>query len=144
MHEEKVLFVADTVLGQGTAVFEDLAAYISSLRFLLSYGDQMATPFTKLYPGHGPVVENGRQVIQDYIKHRMERETQIIQLLSSPPPSREPWSTWDLVANIYAKYPHSLWAPATGSIYLHLMKLKAENKIRHVDGEGKDSRWILT
>ncbi|KAF8520192.1 beta-lactamase-like protein [Hysterangium stoloniferum] len=143
MPEEQVLFSADTVLGQGTAVFEDLAAYISSLRFLLSCGEQAVTSFTVIHPGHGPAVENGPQLIREYIKHRMEREVQIVQVLSSPPSSGAAWSLWDLVANIYADYPQSLWTPAAGSIYLHLMKLKGENRIQHVAGEGKDSRWIL-
>jgi len=32
---------------------------------------------TVLYPGHGPVVASGKKMIEEYIKHRNEREHQV-------------------------------------------------------------------
>ena len=51
-------------------VFDDLYSYMKSLEKLL-----LLSP-TVLYPGHGPVVANGREMIEEYIKHRNEREHQ--------------------------------------------------------------------
>jgi endoribonuclease LACTB2 len=142
--EEKALFTADTVLGQGTAVFEDLAAYITSLHSLLQFRDQLEThQFTRVYPGHGPVVNDGPKLINEYIKHRMERETQIIQVLSAPAPSGNVWSIGDMVSDIYANYPRSLWGPAAHGVHLHLKKLEIENRVEHLGGEGENSTWVL-
>ena len=141
--EEKALFTADTVLGQGTAVFEDLATYMTSLRSLLQFGCQPANQFRTLYPGHGPVVKDGPKLIDEYIKHRAEREAQIVQVLSAPAPSGNAWRLEELVANIYANYPRSLWGPAAHGVLLHLRKLKTEEKVEHLEGEGENSSWVL-
>ncbi|KAJ6617408.1 lactamase [Mycena sp. CBHHK59/15] len=144
--QDNALYTADTVLGQGTAVFEDLAAYISSLRRMLDFGREHK--YTILYPGHGPVVADGELVISTYIKHRLEREAQILSALKSPPPAASaashPWTTWTLVATIYAAYPESLWLPAAHGVDLHLKKLEGEGIVKRVGGEGKDTSWVFT
>ena len=132
---ERVLYTADSVLGQGTTVFEDLGTYLSTLRSLLSYLDKD----TVLYPGHGPVVHNGEQLIKTYIEHRMEREGQIIQVLQQG----GTWSTWEIVSKIYAAYPRDLWEPAARSVNQHLYKLETEAKAERLGGEGKDTKWKL-
>jgi ribonuclease/clavin/mitogillin len=143
IQSDQALYTADTVLGQGTAVFEDLAAYIASLRKMLEFGK--SSPYTKLYPGHGPVVASGSELINTYIQHRLEREEQIVQVLRRAPSSpREQWTTWTIVGNVYAKYPENLWLSAAHGVDLHLKKLEGEGKVRKVGGEGKDTEWVLT
>lgn len=141
--EEKALFTADSVLGQGTAIFEDLTAYIASLRSLLKFESQPAGKLIKLYPGHGPTIADGRKLIESYIQHRIERENQIIGVLSLTPPSGEAWTLGALVANLYAEYPPSLWARAAHGVHLHLMKLQKENTVRNLGGENQDTKWEL-
>lgn len=137
---ERVLYTADSVLGQGTAVFEDLGTYLSSLRTLLSYTDKD----TFLYPAHGPVVLNGERVIRSYIDHRMEREGQILQVLQrTSEDTQGTWSTWEIVSKIYAAYPPDLWEPASRSVNQHLVKLVAEGRVEKLDGEGTDTKWKL-
>lgn len=137
---DKVLYTADTVLGQGTAVFQDLGTYLSTLRSLLSYLDK----YTVLYPGHGPVVEKGEQVIKSYIEHRLEREAQIMQVLQQAPENTGgAWSTWEIVSKIYAAYPRDLWEPAAWSVNQHLHKLVTDEKVKRLGGEGKDTKWML-
>ncbi|KAJ7083303.1 beta-lactamase-like protein [Mycena belliarum] len=145
--QDSALYTADTVLGQGTAVFEDLAAYLASLRKMLDFA--RAQGARVLYPGHGPVVADGEQVLTTYIKHRLEREAQILAVLKSPPAMApgegEPsWTTWTLVASIYAGYPESLWLPAARGVDLHLRKLESEGVVKRAGGEGKDTSWVFT
>ena len=54
--EGEGLFTADTVLGQGTSVFEDLAAYMASLRKLETVleAEKKAGRSVIVYPAHGP------------------------------------------------------------------------------------------
>lgn len=141
--EEKALFAADTVLGHGTAVFEDLFVYMQSLQSLLHFNDEQA--FQKLYPGHGSVVSDGPKLIKEYIDHRIERENQILQHLTSLSPNGTYiWTIRELVSKIYADYPKSLWDPAAGSLYLHLLKLEKNQVVLCLDDQKADGRWVLT
>lgn len=153
---DRTLYTADTVLGHGTAVFEDLAVYMSSLDKMLKYNNENQGKtgtnlgYDTLYPGHGAILTNGPETIATYIKHRLEREAQIMDVLRSPVPIefQEPdgqrrWTIWNLVRIIYKSYPENLWLPATGSVHLHLKKLEGEGFVRCVGGEGKDTVWEL-
>lgn len=79
-NDEKVsqsLFTADTVLGQGTAVFSDLGTYLSSLRKLVD--SVKSDSKVRVYPGHGPTIEDGTAKIEEYYSHRIEREDQVLE-----------------------------------------------------------------
>ncbi|KAJ4489939.1 beta-lactamase-like protein [Lentinula aciculospora] len=143
MPEDRALYTADTVLGQGTAVFEDLQLYISSLRKMLDY--HKSNTYGMLYPGHGPVVPEGTKLIETYIKHRLEREAQVLQVLQTTPPSdaESSWTTWTIVSKIYQGYPESLWTPAAHSIALHMKKLEADGIVKKSGGEGVHTSWYL-
>ncbi|KAG2229723.1 hypothetical protein BDF21DRAFT_496396 [Thamnidium elegans] len=121
LEEEQSIFTADCVLGQGTAVFEDLSEYIDGLSNLLTFKPK------HLYPGHGPFIENGMATIQQYIDHRMEREAQVIDLLVNG--EKKSWSALEIVQILYKDYPESLHLPAARSIVLHLLKLKKDGKV---------------
>ncbi|KAL1757796.1 beta-lactamase-like protein [Schizophyllum commune] len=146
--QDGALYTADSVLGQGTAVFEDLSTYLASLRKMLDFctaGDGAA--YTVLYPGHGPVVRDGCQTIETYIKHRLERETQIVTVLQSDGAlaAGNTITTGDIVAVIYKDYPKNLWEPAAYSVNLHLRKLEVDGVVRRSgEGEGLEAKWKVT
>ena len=163
---DRALYTADTVLGHGTAVFEDLAAYMKSLNNMLRFNNEtrnqgegekadglkLSVAYDTLYPGHGDILTNGQETIATYIKHRMEREAQIVDVLRFPVPVELQSSDSDLDGQqllgrygmwfgiFYKFYPENLWLPATRSVHLHLKKLEGEGIVRCVGGgrEGYD------
>ncbi|KAL9714698.1 hypothetical protein Ac2012v2_001356 [Leucoagaricus gongylophorus] len=141
--DDRALYTADTVLGQGSAIFEDLGLYLQSLNKMLQYGENDATGYRTLYPCHGPVVKNGRELISTYIKHRLEREEQVLEVLRKEPTEGTSWTTWAIVKVIYASYPEDLLLFAARNIELHLTKLEEDHCINRVGGEGVDSTWKL-
>ncbi|KNZ72324.1 Beta-lactamase-like protein 2 like protein, partial [Termitomyces sp. J132] len=146
--QDRVLYTADTVLGHGTSVFEDLSTYLTSLTKMLNFNE--GDGYTSLYPGHGPVVPKGKELIDGYIRHRLEREAQILNVLRNPPPTvldapvaTANWTTWTIVTTLYAAYPESLWLPAARGVDLHLKKLEKDGIVRRVTGELQHTSWEL-
>ncbi|KAF9948380.1 hypothetical protein BGZ72_009708 [Mortierella alpina] len=158
LKEENTLFTADCVLGQGTAVFEDLSDYIKSLERQLTISAPGGGPASyKIYPGHGPVIEDGPSKIREYIKHRLDREKQILAVLgnsngsgnSSPTGQLEPTAetagktAMQIVKVIYEAYPVSLHAPAEHQVLLHLKKLEQDGRITRGPAEEiSDAVWV--
>ncbi|SNX83063.1 related to Lactamase, beta 2 [Melanopsichium pennsylvanicum] len=158
LKEEKTLLTGDHVLGQGTTVFEDLTAYMSSLRkcsrALEELGPcQEGSSENRLYPAHGPVVNQGRQMLKQYLDHRLEREAQVVELLKSSPEEYSsqttstvnvggaeivlgaPWKIRQMVLKLYSNYPENLFPAAARGLFLHLRRLSSPDV-----EQGKDSR----
>jgi hydroxyacylglutathione hydrolase len=123
------LFTGDHILGLGTSIIVppdgDMGLYMDSLTELLSY------PAKIICPGHGPIVWNAREKIEEYIEHRKEREDAILAGLRSGTRRTE-----DLVTAIYTDIPESFHGMAYFSVEAHLVKLIKEGKIRRMDGDG--------
>lgn len=135
LEQEKAMFTADNVLGQGTAVFEDLATYLTSLQ-------KMKTLFgAKAYPGHGPAIDDGPARIQEYIAHRQQREDQITQTLSlvNKETGTAAWEPIQLVKVIYHDVPESLHLPAQGGVVQVLQMLEKEGRASR-----DNNLWSLT
>ncbi|KAG9526816.1 Metallo-hydrolase/oxidoreductase, partial [Aureobasidium melanogenum] len=129
LEEEDAMFTADNVLGQGTAVFEDLSAYMNSLQ-------NMQDEFSgRAYPGHGPVIEDGKAKIREYISHRQQRENQIVDVLGrETQDGNKGWQSMDMVKVIYKGYPENLHAPAEKGVLQVLDKLKKEGRVHEDEG----------
>lgn len=64
----------------------------------------------KIFPAHGPVIEEGRKMIKTYRSHRLDREKQVLQLLGEGSPSGKKdeetgsavWTVMDIVGKLYA------------------------------------------
>ena len=138
LEEEDAMFTGDNVLGHGTAVFEDLSSYMESL-------DRMKKHFGgRAYPSHGVVIEKGVAKIEEYIKHRKQRETEALELLGKKSSESEDewWGSMEMVKVIYGKYPEQYWIPAEGSLKQVLKKLEKDGKIRQRNDD--DGKWALT
>jgi glyoxylase-like metal-dependent hydrolase (beta-lactamase superfamily II) len=131
LEEERVLFTGDTVLSGSTTVINppdgDMAAYLQSLERLRK------RRLNRLCPGHGDVLDDPKAVLAEYVAHRMERENQILEILSAGPSK-----ITDLVSKIYVDVPEALHDMAARSVLAHLQKLKAEGR---VSGRDVNSAW---
>ncbi|KAJ6061560.1 uncharacterized protein N7446_005680 [Penicillium canescens] len=137
LEEEGAMFTGDNVLGHGTAVFQDLKTYLQSLHRMR---DRVSTG--RGYPGHGAVLENTSTRITEYIKHRQQREDEVLRVLrygkldvtdgESSPERKKTWTPIELVRCIYRDVPESLHLPASNGVLQVLMKL-----------EGRGGRFMM-
>jgi glyoxylase-like metal-dependent hydrolase (beta-lactamase superfamily II) len=139
IEEEGSLISGDNVLGVGTTVIPsrsgDLAQYMRSLERLLAEEPR------RIYPAHGPCIEDGVAKIREYIDHRLERDDQILAAMAGGA-DRVP----AIVKIVYAAYPVALHAAAGQSVTSHLVKLEREGRVRCAD-DGADptgARWVLS
>ncbi|XP_041470066.1 endoribonuclease LACTB2-like isoform X1 [Lytechinus variegatus] len=128
LEEENAVFTGDCVLGEGTAVFEDLYTYMKSLELLVSINP------SRLYPGHGPIVDDAVPKLQMYIDHRNLRESQISAVLQEH--DGKDMDAMDLVKIIYTETPEILHPAAARNVSHHLEKLQKEGKIGKINGRG--------
>jgi glyoxylase-like metal-dependent hydrolase (beta-lactamase superfamily II) len=135
--EEKALFTGDVVLGGSTTVIPsedgDLLDYLASLRRL------RGLDVRRIYPAHGPVIEDGPGRIDEYIAHRLDRERQILEALGDGLATIP-----DMVARIYADVSPKLHAAAANSVASHLKKLAKEGRVSEDRRSDAPSRWRLT
>ncbi|KAK5173089.1 uncharacterized protein LTR77_003211 [Saxophila tyrrhenica] len=133
LQEEDAMFTGDNVLGHGTAVFEDLGAYMSSLELMEK---QFAG---RAYPGHGDVISDGKGKVGEYIRHRRQREGEVVDVLGTKrEDGHEGWTSMEIVKVVYRQYPEHLHGPAEGGVVQVLRKLEGEGGGGEVvfDGEG--------
>lgn len=122
LQDENILFSGDCILGEGTSVFEDLHDYLLSLNKILELEPKM------IYPGHGPVLENPLSRIQYYIKHRQQREEDILRILDEQGGNKS-MTEIDIVKLLYKDTSEKLWMAAAYTVGHHLRKLQKEGKV---------------
>ena len=136
LKEEHALFSGDLILNGSTTVIPDedgdLALYMDSLRRVQELGVR------RIYPAHGPVIEDGPGKIQEYIDHRLLRERQILETLGSGPRTIP-----ELVKVIYADVSTALHRMAAMSVHSHLRKLRSEGRVSEEPVAASPSRWTL-
>jgi glyoxylase-like metal-dependent hydrolase (beta-lactamase superfamily II) len=120
--EEKALFTGDVILGAGTTIIPDetgdLGQYMASLHRLLELDVE------KIYPAHGPVIQNAKQKIREYIAHRELRDRQVLAALQEGP-----LEVMAIVKKIYTDVPTFLHPAAAQSVRSHLNKLRKEQRV---------------
>jgi glyoxylase-like metal-dependent hydrolase (beta-lactamase superfamily II) len=131
------LFTGDHILSGMTTVINppdgDMTDYMASLQRVLALRPRL------IHPGHGPPIENGVEVIERYIAHRLEREAQVEDAVRR---RGEPTAPIDVVPEIYAAYPQALHAVAARSVQAHLDKLVRDGRA-HRAGGGDPPRYVV-
>lgn len=138
LEEENALFTGDNVLGHGTAVFEDLTAYIKSVEKMGGLIDGRA------YPGHGAVIEDGKAKCVEYLVHRKEREKQVVGVLKKNDGKANGWTSMEIVKVVYKDVPENLHLPAEGGVKQVLEKLRREGRVSIRNTDDEDTRWRLS
>jgi glyoxylase-like metal-dependent hydrolase (beta-lactamase superfamily II) len=122
------VFAGDMVIAGSTVVIPaseggSLADYLASLERLLALDPR------RLLPAHGPAIDRPSDLIRAYLRHRREREAQIVEALGSSPASIPL-----IVQRVYERLPVELHGAAAESVLAHLQKLASEGVVRVEDG----------
>ena len=122
LHEDGLIFTGDTILGGSTTVVSphhgDMSLYIDSLRKI-----KLKHP-TSLAPGHGEIITDAAKKIDAYIKHRIIRESNIVNALEEGISDIQ-----GLFMKLYPKLNPKLHDTARDQIHSHLNKLVSEGKV---------------
>lgn len=116
LEEENTLFCGDHVMAWSTSVISPPDGHMGDyLRELARIRDKQ---YDRLWPTHGPAVENPSQFIQTYIDHRLQREEQILVQLRAGLSNIK-----DMVAVMYADVDKRLHPAAAHSVLAHMIHL---------------------
>ena len=126
------IFCGDLVRLGGTIVIPankggDLRAYLASLERVRALRPK------RLWPGHGPVIDDPASLIDEYVEHRRLRDRQIVESLqrgSGTPP--------EIVKDIYPRLSETLMKAAAESVLAHLRKLEQDGV-----AEFRGDRWAI-
>ncbi len=124
---DKVLFSGDNILGYGTAVIHppdgNMTDYLRSLERLLGFDISL------ILPGHGPMVGKPEAKIREYIKHRMDREQQVLAAMRGGLQT-----IGDITQLIYKDVSAALQRVAEFSVQAHLEKLMRDGRVKRENG----------
>ena len=123
----RAVFTGDLVV-QGSSVMihwsrgGDLGQYLASLERLLALEPR------RLFPAHGPVIDEPRAILTQYLAHRRFREQQVLNAL------RAGQTTVEAIAeSIYDGLAPALMPAARENVRAHLEKLRADGAAAHED-----------
>lgn len=132
MREDRALFSGDNVMGTGTSVVNpgdgEIALFLQTMEKFLRYDPAV------IFPGQGPVVTSPRAKLHELIRHRQQREAQIVGLLAEGPKSVE-----DLFGMIYPGLDERMAHLARNQIRSQLIKLANEGRAAE-----RGPLWALT
>lgn len=121
LHDD-VGFVGDTVLGRGSVLLVPhagaLDGYLGALRRLRD------ERLGKLLPGHGPVIDDPRAKLDEYVAHRLDRERRLVAALAGGARTVD-----ELLDAVWDDAPGVLRVAAAVTLQAHLDKLGDEGRL---------------
>jgi len=119
---DSAILTGDTVLGRGTTVIDwpdgRLSEYLDTLDTLAEMINEHDV--CGIYPGHGPIVTDPADRIQQYTRHRAERLNEVRAALESGARTAD-----EVVAIVYAQTPQDLLGAAKLSVQAQMDFLTA-------------------
>jgi glyoxylase-like metal-dependent hydrolase (beta-lactamase superfamily II) len=123
--QERSLFTGDVVLGEGTSVIAPPSGAMRPYqRTLQRLADEFGEART-IYGGHGPIVEDARTKLAEYIEHRRAREEQILDTLRDLPRTIP-----EIVRAVYGPQRSVLWPAMARQVLAHLIALEEDGRVR--------------
>ncbi len=132
LEEERTLFSGDHIMNGSTVVIAppdgDMAAYLESLEKV------RLKRLRAIAPGHGHLITEPYEKIDEYVAHRLEREAQVLAAV------QEAGTTTidEIVAQLYPALIEELVPRAKQSVHAHLRKLVDDGKVA---GDDPDGDW---
>jgi glyoxylase-like metal-dependent hydrolase (beta-lactamase superfamily II) len=116
----RALFTGDLVIAGGSVVIEasrggNLSEYLHSLERVLELEPH------RLFPAHGPLVDDPPALVRSYIEHRRTRERQIVAAIEGGHRTVE-----EIAESIYDGLDPRLMPAARENVRAHLAKLAAD------------------
>lgn len=120
LKQDRALLTGDTILGRGTTVVAHpdgaLAEYLQSLELIR---ELTRTGVERLFPAHGPVIDDAAGVVDYYLEHRIQRLEQVrVAVAQGAQTARE------VVEIVYADVGQHLWPAAEMSVEAQLLYLR--------------------
>jgi glyoxylase-like metal-dependent hydrolase (beta-lactamase superfamily II) len=122
--EERALFTGDVILGEGTVVVAPPGGAMRPYQRTLQRLRDEFPDAARIYGGHGPVVEDARTKIDEYIEHRKTREAELLAVLA-----RAPMTIPQLVIAIYGTQRPMLWPAMARQLLAYLLALTEEGTV---------------
>ena len=121
--EHNALITGDNIVGLGSVLIDppqgDMIKYLASLKRMRSLPDLQI-----LFGGHGPAIATPYKKIDEYISHRLERETRILEAVQSGVSTPQ-----EIVRVVYTDVSPKAYAMAERSVIAHLDKLWSEGYV---------------
>lgn len=122
LREENTLFSGDHIMGWSTSVVSPpdghMGDYLDSLERI------KARRFDRIWPTHGPCIDNVDEFVGAYISHRLAREAQIMAALQSGLTQ-----IMAIVEKLYVDIDKRLYPAAAHSVLSHLIHMRETNRV---------------
>jgi glyoxylase-like metal-dependent hydrolase (beta-lactamase superfamily II) len=122
LRDEKALFTGDHIMGWSSTVIlppdGNMQDYLNSLKKLLLRDDEI------YYPTHGKPIKNPTDYVENLLKHRLNREQDIINAIKSGSNHIN-----QMIKTIYPELPLYLHDAASKTLLAHLIRLTEAKEI---------------
>jgi glyoxylase-like metal-dependent hydrolase (beta-lactamase superfamily II) len=136
LEEERLLFSGDHIMNGSTVVVGppdgDMAVYLESLELV-----RRLAP-AAIAPAHGQVIAEPIAKVDEYVRHRLEREAKVVEALGA---AGRPVTIDELVPAVYADVDEARYPIARRSLWAHLRKLVGDGRATASDPDDEAATW---
>lgn len=122
------LVAGDMVAGVGTILIEPMDGNMN--RYLASLARMKTLASRLLLPAHGPAIADPLAKLDEYVAHRLWRESRVVDALGHLGVA----TTGALLPVAYSDVPRAIFPLAERSLIAHLIKLAEDGRVEHIDG----------